>query len=115
MSVNKCKVEADGNFIRIDKSWYQFETNKDNDFGTGEIILRKVNRKEIDRKVKFISEKFFTFIDPELVLRDAVKELPEESLNKLYKYVKKHKNAKPKVIKHCIAMEIGNVQIPIRG
>ena|SRR3990167_9859231 len=115
MSKNKVKVESDGNLIRIGDAWYQFESNPDADFKTGEFILRKVNRKEIDRKTEFISKKFFSFIDPKLVLKDALKELPDGNLDRLYKYVKKHKEAKPKIIKDCIAMKIAGLQIPIRG
>lgn len=115
MGKTKVKVEADGNFLRIGRKWYQFGTNEDKKFSTGEFVLVEVNRKEIDRKTKFISEKLFKFVDPKLVLQDAVKELPDNALDKLYKYVRKHKDPKPKVFKHCIAMKIGGVQIPIRG
>ena len=54
MSKNKVKVESDGNLIRIGDAWYQFESNPDADFKTGEFILRKVNLKKIYPKTHII-------------------------------------------------------------
>ena len=48
-------------------------------------------------------------------MKDALVELSDNELNKLFKFIKKKKGkVKPKVRKHCIRLDIGGVEIPIR-
>lgn len=112
---NKITLEKDGNLIRINKKWYAFQVNNDGDFRTGEHILVEVDKERIDRAIKTITDSLFTYIDPKLVLADALKDMTQEELLHLEKYIRKHgKRLYPKIRKHCIAMRIAGVEIPIR-
>ncbi len=114
--MKKITIEKDGNLLRIGNKWYRFSINDDGDFRTGEHILEEVNKKKRDKRIEFISKKLFTFVEPELIMKDALKDLAEEELEKLFTYVKKHKDKlKPKIKKHCVQMKVAGVEIPIRG
>ena len=115
MTEKKITLEKDGNLIRIGGKWYAFQVNNDGDFRTGEHVLVEVNKKEFDKKVNTITNTLFSFIDPKLVLRDALKDMTEPELAHILKYIKKHKGkVKPKIKKHCIQMKIAGVEIPLR-
>ena len=110
------KVEKDGNLLRINNKWYRFLINGDGDFRTGTHILEEVNKTKRDEEINRITEKLFSFLDGKIVLKDALKDMAEEDLEKLYNYILKHKGKlKPKIKKHCVMMTIGNCEIPIRG
>lgn len=115
MSKGKIVIERDGNLLRIGNKWYCFTINEDGDFRTGTHTLEEVDIKKRDKQIATISEKLFKFVEPRLVLEDALKDMGETALEKVYNYVRKHKDVKPRVIKHCVAMKVGGVQIPIRG
>lgn len=109
------RMEKDGNLLKVGDKWYRFVTNVDGDFRTGEYLLEEVDKNKIDKQIETIVEKLFKFIEPKLVLEDALKDLDEKELYKLYKFVlKKGRQLKPKVQKHCINMKVGGVDIPIR-
>lgn len=108
-------IQKDGNLLKIDGKWYRFGVNEDSDFATGQYNLEEVDKEKIDRQTAIITSKLFSFVDPKLVLKDALKDLDDKSLEKLYKYVKNHKGKiKPKIKKHCIQMKVAGVEIPIR-
>ncbi len=110
------KMEQDGNLLRIGNKWYEFVTNTDGDFRTGTHILVEVNKKKIDKQIELITNKLFSFINPKIVLKDALKDVPEKQLNKLYFKLKNNKmKVKPKIEKHCVRMKVAGINIPIRG
>lgn len=86
-------------------------------FRTGTHILEEVDVKKRNKQIVAITDSLFKVVEPKLVLKDALKDMAEEELNKLYKFVKKNKDAyrKAKIMKHCVAIKAGGVQIPIRG
>ena len=109
------KIEKDGNLLRIGKKWYAFHINDDGDFRTGQHIMVEVDKAEFDKKVNAITAKLFSFIDPKLVLKDALKDMTDEELTHLFRYIEKHKGkVKPRIRKHCISMDLAGVNIPIR-
>jgi len=114
----KLILEKDGNFIRIGKKWFMFAPNLDGDFRTGEHRLVEVNKIAFDKKVKEITENLFSFVDPKLVMKDALKDLLPEELDKILAHIRKRKRKKRKpkvdIVKHCIQMKVAGVEIPIR-
>lgn len=115
MSKKKITIEKDGNLLRIGKKWYAFHVNNDGNFRTGSHIMVEVDKAEFDKKVNAITNKLFSFVDPKLVMRDALKDMTEEELTHLFKYIEMHKGkCKPRIRKHCISMDLAGVNIPIR-
>jgi len=114
----KIIIQNDGNYLRVGNKWYGFSTNDDGNFMTGEHILYEVNKKKFDKKAEKITDELFSFVDPKLVMKDALKDLLEPELDKIIKYIEKKKKAtksfKPEIRKHCIQMRVGGVDIPIR-
>ena len=111
----RIEIEKDANFLRIGDKWYKFAANDDDDFRTGQHVLVEVDKERFDKKVEKITEVLFSSVDPKLVMKDALKDLVEEELDTLLRYIKKHKGKlQPKIRKHCIQMEIAGVKIPIR-
>jgi hypothetical protein len=107
------RVEMKGHFLVIDGDYYIAQVNEDGDFDTGAFKFRRIEREKIDKMVKTIAEKLKGSLDPEIVLKDALMELPEKDLKKLtLKLVKE----KPKITvrKHCVQMKVGGVKIYIR-
>ena len=113
--MKKMKIERDGNLLRIGNKWNTFLVNLDGDFNTGTHTLEEVDKEKRDKQINLLTNALFTSLDPKLVMRDALKDMTEEELYKLYKYIKKHRDIKPKVKKDCVAMSLGGVDIPIRG
>lgn len=78
-------------------------------------MLVEVDKKEFDRKVSAIADTLFSFVDPKLVLRDALKDMTEPELARILRYIRKHKGkVEPRISKHCIQMRIAGVNIPLR-
>jgi hypothetical protein len=111
----KIRIEKDGNFVRIGTKWYAFRANDDGDFRTGDHVLVEIDKKRYDKRVDAITERLFSFVNPKLVMKDALKDMMEEELIQLERHIKKCKGKlKVTTRKHCIQMEVGGVKIPIR-
>lgn len=113
---NTIRMEKDGNALRVGNKWYHFALNNDGDFATGQFTLIEMDKKKYDRNADYITKRLFSFVDPKLVMRDALKDMTDVQLEKLAAFLRKRKGkiVKPKIRKHCIQMRIGGVEIPIR-
>ena len=111
----KIILQRDGNLLRIGGKWYVFTPNEDEDFRTGDYELIEVDKKKIDKQINFITEKLFEHVNKELIMQDALKDMQQDELEKLYNYIKKKVKLKPKLVKHCVRMDVGKYKIWLRG
>jgi len=108
----KIEFEKKWNYLVKDGVYYEWE-NRD-----GKAVLVLADKKKIDEKevkVKEIAKKIKEGLNPEAVITEALMQIGDKDIEKLYKLVNSTKRKyKPKTREgHCVDMKVGRFIIPI--
>lgn len=107
-------IEKIYNYLVINKEYYSVEMNKN-----GSPEFKKVNKKEVEQKIKKAKEIAHALkdgIDGEKILTETLMiNLQDKDFERLYKQTFQTKRKyKPKTREHhCVDMKVGNFIIPI--
>ena len=71
------------------------------------VIFQKFDRKEINKKIEFISKKIKDTLDKEELVKELIKKKAINEIDKLYKLLKGEKK-EIKVQKGCLGLKIGS-------
>jgi uncharacterized protein YfkK (UPF0435 family) len=107
------KIKKKGNYLEIDGKLYKVTSSKGKEkFEDMEFEPAKEN---IDKLVSIIAKRLSKSISPEEILKNAMYDMEEEDIRKIYDKITKQKT-KPKIKKNygCLQLNVGGIYIPVR-
>ena len=108
------KIKKKGNYLEINGKLYRVinSTGKEK-FEDMEFEPIKT---DVESLIKKIAKKIKGALNPEEIIENALYDLSEEDIKKLYEKITKQKT-KPKMKKEygCFEMSVGGIKIPIRN
>jgi len=116
--MNNMYLKPDGTLV-IDGKEYVGGKNKmkkiDGIEHVDKIYLREVDTVKLDKKVEFILEKIKATVSKEELLRQLLKKVPLNELDKTYKSLKKKGKKKVSSQKGCLGFKVGTGKFKTGG
>jgi len=104
-------LQTSHGLVNVGKKWFkpEYSTVKH------KWIFVEINKAKLDEKIKKIITKLKPALDPELILKESLLDMPLVEIQKLHENLFKAKRkAKPKQREGCVEIKVGDVIIPIR-